>query len=474
MNFRYIIIFFVSISCLFADIKRPSMEHAVYFKDTQHELNVYQLFGREDGNTIFVLGGIQGDEPGGFMSADLYPNIVLEKGNMIIIPRANFHSIITNSRGNNGDMNRKFHKEKQNDADGKIVEIIKKYMAQSDVFLNLHDGWGFYSDTYIGPGRNPDRFGQSIIADASKYFNGNDTLYLEKVAREVLAKTNEKIKNPKHHLHFMNTKTFTSESHFKEMRSSASYYALKEHGIYAFGIESSKNLNSVEEKILYHNYAINGFMDYFDVVPEHPAVISKKPALKYLVISNGEKRKIYGNGETLLLKKGESFIINEIIANCERGLSCDVIGWGTNHDINKSVKVNNEGTILVRKDSEVIGRIDIKFEDYVSDVFAILYKVNGKRKVVLEGEHLNVNRGDVFEIIDILMPKGNSNNYEVNLKGFVPPDHGSNLGEDRGHQVNTESLTWKKWSVYGKGEVFPITVSTSSREVARFYVTIKD
>ncbi len=152
-------------SLLFSDeIKRPSMEHFTYFKDTQNELNVYCVYGRNNGNTIFLLGGIQGDEPGGFLSADSYPSIVLEKGNLIVIPRANFHSIITNNRGNNGDMNRKFNKQEPKDVEGQIVAIIKKYMKQSDVFLNLHDGWGFYSDTYIGPGRNPKIF-RSISND---------------------------------------------------------------------------------------------------------------------------------------------------------------------------------------------------------------------------------------------------------------------------------------------------------------------
>jgi len=465
--------------CLFIimfgeEIKRPSMEHSVYFEDTQNQLNVYRLYGREDGNTIFVLGGIQGDEPGGFMSADLYPNIVLEKGNMIVIPRANFHSIITNNRGTNGDMNRKFRNEPLDDTEGKIVEIIKKYMEQSDVFLNLHDGWGFYSDTYVGPGRNPERFGQSIIADAAVYYNGKDTLYLENVARKVLAKTNEKIKNPKHHLHFMNTYTFEKNSNFKEMKTSATYYALKKYGIYAFGIESSKNLSSVEEKILYHNFAINGFMDYFDVIPEHPAVIAKKPVLKYLVITNGERRKICGNGETLHLEEGEVFEINEIIANCERGLSCDVVGWGTNHDINKKIKMISDGTILVRKDSEVIGRIDIKVADYSENLFAYVFKVNGQKKVVLENETLFLKRGDIFEIVDVLLSKGHSQDFEVNLKGFVPPDHGSNAGEDRGFKVNTRYLNWKKYSVHGKGEVFPIIVSLNNSEVSRMYISIKD
>jgi len=462
-------------STLFAEeTKRPSLEHEVYFKDTQNELNVYQLYGRSDGNTIFILGGIQGDEPGGFLSADLYPNIVLEKGNLIVIPRANFHSIIKNNRGINGDLNRKFKMEESDDIEGQIVEIIKKYMKQSDVFLNLHDGWGFYSDTYIGPGRNPERFGQSVIADASKYFNGLDTLYLEKIAREVLVDINEKIKNKYHKLHFMNTKTFEKETDFKEMQTSATYYALKEFGIYAFGIESSKNLETLEQKILYHNYAINEFMDYFGVTPEHPAIIAQRPSLKYLMIDVDGKKQILANNDTLHVERNEFFEIKEIIANSTRGLSCDVVSWGTNHDINKKIKLRRNDKILVRKDGDIIGKVEISIEEPMEDLFAFLFEVNGIRKIVLENEYLEINRGDKIEVFDILTRNGHADRYKVNVKGFVPPDHGSNPGEDRGHVIDTKNFGWKRWSINGEGKIYPIIIELDQREVSRAFIKIND
>ncbi|MBN2280141.1 MAG: hypothetical protein JXQ65_06150 [Candidatus Marinimicrobia bacterium] len=456
------------------EIKRPSTVHKVYFKDTQNELNVYHLYGRNDGKTIFILGGIQGDEPGGFLSADLYPNIVLEQGNLIIIPRANFHSIIKNNRGIDGDLNRKFKTKESTDVEGQIVEIIKKYMELSDVFLNLHDGWGFYSDTYIGPGRNPNRFGQSIIADASKYFNGKDTLYLEMVARKVLEKINTKIKNEYHKLHFMNTKTFEQGTEYEEMRTSASYYALTEFGIYAFGIESSKNLETIEEKILYHNYAINEFMDYFGVVPEHPSIMTKLPSLRYLMVEINGKRQILGNNDTLYIEKNEPFQILEIIANVERGLSCDVVSWGTNHDINKSIILRKNDKVLIRKDSDVIGKIEVVVREPLEDLFAFLFEVNGKRKVVLANDSLQVNRGDKLEIFDILTRNGHSEYYKVNIKGFVPPDHGSNPGEDRGHIVDTQNFDWKSYSVNGEGKIYPVVIERDNREVARAFVKIND
>jgi predicted deacylase len=96
---------------LFPSQAFSTREHQVYFPNTAYELNIYKIKGKKPGNTLMLIGGIQGNEPGGFLSADLYADMRLEKGNLIVVPRANFYSIITNQRGPNGDMNGKFHLE---------------------------------------------------------------------------------------------------------------------------------------------------------------------------------------------------------------------------------------------------------------------------------------------------------------------------------------------------------------------------
>ena len=53
--------------------------HEVYFKDTEYELNIYKVYGAEKGKTLMIVGGIQGDEPGGYLSADLYADMALRK-----------------------------------------------------------------------------------------------------------------------------------------------------------------------------------------------------------------------------------------------------------------------------------------------------------------------------------------------------------------------------------------------------------
>ena len=51
--------------------------------------------GTDDNNTLLVIGGIQGDEPGGFISASLLStHYEITKGSVWIVPNLNFYSII--------------------------------------------------------------------------------------------------------------------------------------------------------------------------------------------------------------------------------------------------------------------------------------------------------------------------------------------------------------------------------------------
>ena len=117
-------------------------EHLVYFPNTAYELNIYKIFGKNPGKTLMLIGGIQGNEPGGFLSADLYADMSLEKGNLIVVPRANFNSIILNKRGPNGDMNRKFSpKDISSSMEDKIVNDAVAYIRSLAQMRNRNAEW---------------------------------------------------------------------------------------------------------------------------------------------------------------------------------------------------------------------------------------------------------------------------------------------------------------------------------------------
>ena len=83
--------------------------------------------GEPSENTMLLIGGIQGDEPGGFLAASIVAtDYNITKGSLWVVPNLNFPSIIERSRGTKGDMNRKFAHVDKNDPDYAMQEMLKQ------------------------------------------------------------------------------------------------------------------------------------------------------------------------------------------------------------------------------------------------------------------------------------------------------------------------------------------------------------
>jgi hypothetical protein len=494
-------------------------QHLIFGKGTPQELDVFKIYGRESGPTVMIMGGIQGDEPGGFLSADPYADLCLKKGNLIVVPRANFRSVVLNNRGPFGDMNRKFEDNLPDEPELKVVNILKSLMAESDLLLNLHDGSGFYRPVWESDMLNPKRYGQSIIADTAVYVRESDgrTLDLKKSAEEVIARLNNAISEPLYKYHFFNMETTREDTQFREQRKSATYYALTRLGIPAFGIETSKQLPSLEMKIHHHILAVNAFLDIFGVEVEHPGIILAKPALGYVLIAVNDSAPIAAaSGQTLMLAPGDTIEVLHVSANYERGLSVEVKGFDGLNDLNRPLKIEKPTTILVRRDNATIGQIPVALlsekETFFSprllganrafsprqgtvatldtlsgaatiarlksataprsvvkdSIQGFLVEVDGKPVQIPPGGQLDVTRGSRVKLVDIktageALPK----EMVMNLKGFVPkPLKNRNTGEDRGYTADTAQDMMPAFSEGRGGEVYAINAELGKQLVA--------
>lgn len=235
----------------------------------------------ESNNTMLLIGGIQGDEPGGFNAANIIINEYdIVSGSIWIVPNLNASSILANSRGLSGDMNRKFMHINENDPDYKNVIKIKNLMLNENIslVLNLHDGSGFYRGEYINDLENPSRWGNSTIIDQSDL---NGTMYgnLYENALTVAKSLNNHILDNKHKFHVKNTKT---KDYDKEMQKSLTYFAIRNNKA-AYANETSKSLK-VEDRVFYHLLAIEKYMDImgikfkrnFELNPQNIAQILQK------------------------------------------------------------------------------------------------------------------------------------------------------------------------------------------------------
>ena len=214
------------------------------------------------GPTLLVIGGIQGDEPGGFNAASLLvTEYKIKRGEVWVVPNLNFESIIKRSRGVHGDMNRKFKHITDADPEYQTVQKIKDIIRdeQVDIILNLHDGSGFYSPKYIDRLRNPDRWGQSLIIDqdevASAGFGQLDT-----IAQYITQQANQRIDNMSHYYYVKNTHTRLGN---REMEKTLTYYAIQ-HGKSAFGIEASKSFDT-PDRAFFHLNMVECFMKFLGI-----------------------------------------------------------------------------------------------------------------------------------------------------------------------------------------------------------------
>ena len=221
------------------------------------DFSFYRL-GPGGGATLLVVGGIQGDEPGGFSAASLLAtNYSITSGEVWVVPNLNFPSIVKRNRGTFGDMNRKFAKVSPKDPDYEAVKTIQKIICspQVDVILNLHDGSGFYRPQYETPDHNPKRWGQCVIIDQETLDTEHRFGALSHMALAAIKDANKGLLKDEHRYHLRNTETRKGD---KEMEKTLSYFAVR-HNKAAFGIEASKSFTT-EYRSYYHIHILESFM----------------------------------------------------------------------------------------------------------------------------------------------------------------------------------------------------------------------
>ena len=221
-----------------------------------------QLIKKENSDsntTLLVIGGIHGDEPGGYFAASiLSTHYKITSNNLWVVPNLNKKSIQADRRGINGDMNRKFSIIKKNDNDRKIIKEIKEIILSKNVslVLNLHDGHGFYRKENNSRIFNPNAWGQTCVIDQCNLNENQPFSNLNDIASKVKENINKKLLQEHHNFSVKNTKTkFDDEA----MQHSLTYFSVTNNKP-AFAIESSKNLSTLSQKVFYQLLAIEEFM----------------------------------------------------------------------------------------------------------------------------------------------------------------------------------------------------------------------
>ncbi|MFA6741462.1 MAG: M99 family carboxypeptidase catalytic domain-containing protein [Arcobacteraceae bacterium] len=228
----------------------------------------FDLFKKETNpnqHTLLVIGGIHGDEPGGYFApAILEKYYKIKSGNLWIIPNINVDSIMANSRGIYGDMNRKFSSIDETDNDFITINKIKNIILDKkvDLILNLHDGHGFYRNKYENAIFNPNAWGQATIIDQEK-MNGLEKFgNLDEIATKVTNILNED--NLFQNYHSFGVKNTQTKFKDEQMQLSLTYFAVTNNKP-ALAIETSKNITELTYKVIYQLKSIEEFMKIMDI-----------------------------------------------------------------------------------------------------------------------------------------------------------------------------------------------------------------
>jgi len=231
----------------------------LFFTSLNADIQLIKKENNDSNTTLLIIGGIHGDEPGGYFAASiLSTHYKVTSKNLWIVPNLNKKSIQSNSRGLNGDMNRKFSVIKDGDRDKDTVKSIKEIILSKSVslVLNLHDGHGFYRKENHSKIFNPNAWGQTCVIDQCALSENQPFGNLGNIASTVKENMNKKLLQKHHSFDVRNTNTkFDDES----MQHSLTYFAVTNHKP-AFAIETSKHLSSLSQKVFYQLSAIEEFM----------------------------------------------------------------------------------------------------------------------------------------------------------------------------------------------------------------------
>ncbi|WP_419673571.1 M99 family carboxypeptidase catalytic domain-containing protein [Aliarcobacter butzleri] len=258
------------------------------FAVTNRDFSIYKKESQTPSHTLLIIGGIHGDEPGAYFAPAFFEKYYkITKGSVWVIPNINGDSIIANQRGIYNDMNRKFSVIEKDDPDYFIIERVKKIILDKkvDLILNLHDGHGFYRETYENAIFNPKAWGQATIIDQDKINGLNKFGDLDNIATKVRNNlNNDKLFQEYHSFGVKNTQTKFKD---EQQQLSLTYFAVTNNKP-AFAIETSKNITDLTEKVIYQLKSMEEFMKIMDIEFQRDFDINNYEEVKKRLFDFGE------------------------------------------------------------------------------------------------------------------------------------------------------------------------------------------
>lgn len=373
----------------------------------------WHKLGNDKGPVLLIVGGIQGDEPGGFSAASLIASqYTITDGSVWVVPGLNLRSILQRNRGVFGDLNRKFAAIDPNDPEYELVAQIKALILDEKVglVLNLHDGSGFYRPVYEDAMRNPGRWGQSLIIDQETMPGSQYSL--RALAREVETEVNQHLLDPMHRYHIHNTRTGEGNV---EMSKTLSWFAVQ-NGKPALGIEASKEFGT-ENRTYYHLRVIEAFMRRLGITYERDFPLNPKGVLAAL--NSNLKVAAYDNRIVLDLE------------NARPALNMVPFKKNETPDVRATkplltlVPDQKQKNWRVAYGNRTLTRVHPEFMDFDDSLDSV--------SMILDGEAKTVRLGEIVSVSDSFLVKGEPG-FRVNAIGAQKEKNGTEANVELAHK----------------------------------------
>ncbi|HOB86519.1 MAG TPA: succinylglutamate desuccinylase/aspartoacylase family protein [Bacillota bacterium] len=210
---------------------------------TPEETPLYIIASPVEGPTVLVIGGIHGNEPAGYMAAEKIVSWEIDRGRLLVIPRANVRAIDAKVRFLPGtkDLNRVFPGRAQGGSSERIAAAIFQVMEEfkPDWVVDLHESRQFERVKAGG-------LGQSIL-----YPRGLDSLDL---IQQLINIINHSIMEEEHHFILRHTKTITG----------GTISAAVSLGLEGFFVETTTQL-PLEDRIQQQLAAVHGLLSLLEI-----------------------------------------------------------------------------------------------------------------------------------------------------------------------------------------------------------------
>ena len=125
-------------------------DQRLMLEGTRWETSLVLTHSGRAGSRVLVLGGVHGNEPGGWYAAEQIAEWEPRAGSLLVLPRANIVAtrLFERTSPELGDLNRLYPGSNAPDAlpmsrmAASIIDLVREF--EVDLVLDLHESWGFY------------------------------------------------------------------------------------------------------------------------------------------------------------------------------------------------------------------------------------------------------------------------------------------------------------------------------------------